>query len=251
MLAGLPHVSLMAMDSGFLFVKAVGSCVAGHLGDKYSPVKIVGYGLLGSSITFALLIMGVSTSVITNPAVSSVYFLVIALSFGAFQAPGTPVNTAIMGNWWPEKENRGLTFGVWTCHQYIGEIAAALASYYILSSGLDYRWCLAAPAVLSGLWAFVNFTKVPGAPEDSVVEIATSQISAERNTLSVISFKEAILLPNVVLCTIALGLFDLVKYGMFFQLPVILSFHYTPAQANFITALYSVSNIPGGIICGW
>jgi sugar phosphate permease len=38
---------------------------------------------------------------------------------------------------------------------------------------------------------------------------------------------------------------------MFFQLPVILSFHYSPASANYITALFSVSNIPGGIICGW
>lgn len=39
-----------------------------------------------------------------------------------------------MGNWFPAK-NRGLTFGLWTCHQYVGDIAAALASAYILSSG--------------------------------------------------------------------------------------------------------------------
>jgi sugar phosphate permease len=50
------------------------------------------------------------------------------------------VNTAMVANWWPEKTNRGLTFGIWSSHQYIGEILAAVASYCILHSGLDYRW---------------------------------------------------------------------------------------------------------------
>lgn len=92
MLAGLPHGSLMAMESGFLLVKGAGALVAGHLSDgKYSPVNIVGYGLIGTAITIALLIFGVSTSIVTTPAISSGYFLVIAVLFGAFQAPGIPV----------------------------------------------------------------------------------------------------------------------------------------------------------------
>lgn len=49
------------------------------------------------------------------------------------------VNTAIMGNWWPAK-GRGLIFGLWTCHQYIGDIVAALAAGLLLNSGYDYRW---------------------------------------------------------------------------------------------------------------
>jgi sugar phosphate permease len=47
-----------------------------------------------------------------------------------------------MGNWWPAK-GRGLIFGLWTCHQYIGDIVAALAAGFLLHSGYDYRWyCL-------------------------------------------------------------------------------------------------------------
>ena len=38
---------------------------------------------------------------------------------------------------------------------------------------------------------------------------------------------------------------------MFFQLPVILSFHFAPSTANIISALYSVGMMPGGIVCGW
>ena len=44
-----------------------------------------------------------------------------------------------MGNWWPAK-GRGLIFGLWTCHQYIGDIVAALAAGLLLNSGYDYRW---------------------------------------------------------------------------------------------------------------
>ena len=54
------------------------------------------------------------------------------------------VNTAIMGNWWPAK-GRGLIFGLWTCHQYIGDIVAALAAGFLLHSGFDYRWYSAEP----------------------------------------------------------------------------------------------------------
>jgi hypothetical protein len=46
-----------------------------------------------------------------------------------------------MGNWWPAK-GRGLIFGLWTCHQYIGDIVAALAAGYLLHTGFDYRWYL-------------------------------------------------------------------------------------------------------------
>lgn len=57
---------------------------------------------------------------------------------GLFQATGGPVNTAIMGNWFTAK-NRGLTFGLWTCHQYVGDIVAALASAYILAVGIVHH----------------------------------------------------------------------------------------------------------------
>ena len=126
-----------------------------------------------------------------------------------------------MGNWWPAK-GRGLIFGLWTCHQYIGDIVAALAAGILLHGGFDYRWysaepypyqchidfitnininsavsfitlsspidylcnaksssnnfiafqiewhdrCLIIPAVLNGIWAFINFTKVPSTPEE-------------------------------------------------------------------------------------
>ncbi len=40
-----------------------------------------------------------------------------------------------MGNWFCDKksiENRGLIFGLWTCHQYMGDITAAVCTAIVL-----------------------------------------------------------------------------------------------------------------------
>jgi sugar phosphate permease len=66
-----------------------------------------------------------------------------------------------------------------------------------------------------------------------------------------IGFFEAFMLPNVLSYALAFGFFKLVNYAMFFQLPVILSAHFSPSAANIISALYSVGMMPGGIVCGW
>lgn len=56
--------------------------------------------------------------------------------------------------------------GLWTCHQYVGDITAAIFSGWILASGFDWRWCIAVPAVLNGIWAFFNLFFVPNSPDD-------------------------------------------------------------------------------------
>jgi OPA family glycerol-3-phosphate transporter-like MFS transporter 1/2 len=177
---------------------------------------------------------------------------------GAFQATGGPVNTAIMGNWFPAK-GRGLVFGLWTCHQYIGDIAAAIFSAYILHSGFDWRWCIIVPAIINGIWALINFLQVPNNPEEFGIETEASKAAAAKvasgssldDKKEAIGFIQAFMLPNVMNYAVAFGFFKLVNYAMFFQLPVILSSHFDPVTSNVISALYSVGMMPGGIVCGW
>jgi hypothetical protein len=57
--------------------------------------------------------------------------------------------------------------GLWTCHQYTGDIAAAVFSAYVLRSGFDWRWCIAVPAVINGIWAVINLMSVPNRPEEA------------------------------------------------------------------------------------
>ena len=51
---------------------------------------------------------------------------------GLFQSTGGPVNTSIVDKWFPKK-GRGLTFGLWTCHQYIGDIASGLTTAALIN----------------------------------------------------------------------------------------------------------------------
>eukprot|EP01038_Epipyxis_sp_PR26KG_P004666 gene4666-6554_t len=254
--AGVNPLTLTAMDSGFMFTYAGGSFITGQLGDRFSPVAVIGGGLLGSTVCLLLIVYGASTSIITNVALCGSWFLTCQLFHGAFQATGGPVNTAIMGNWFPAK-GRGLVFGLWTCHQYVGDIVAALASAYILHSGYDWRWCIVIPAIINGIWAFINFYMVPNTPEEAgvsargEVKIATIGSKKTEDKKDPIGFFQAFMLPNVMSYAIAFGFFKLVNYAMFFQLPVILSSHFNPETANVISALYSVGMMPGGIVCGW
>jgi sugar phosphate permease len=162
-----------------------------------------------------------------------------------------------MGNWWP-KEGRGLVFGMWTCHQYVGDIVAAFFAAWILSTSLDWRWSIIVPAALNGIWSIINFYQVPNTPEEAGIETEKSRADKanKANGVSVaetapIGFVEAFLLPNVLSYAIAFGFFKLVNYAMFFQLPLILSAHFDTGTASMISSLYSVGMMPGGIVCGW
>ena len=261
MSAGVSPLTLTAMDSGFMFTYAGGSFVTGMLGDRFSPTGVVGLGLLGSTLCLFLIVLGASSSIVTNVAISSSWFLTVQLLHGAFQATGGPVNTAIMGNWFPAK-GRGLVFGLWTCHQYVGDIVAALASAWILSSGIDWRYCITVPAILNGFWSYINFVYVPNTPEEIGIVTETSKAAAakkaEADATGIVAAEpapvglvQAFMLPNVMSYAVAFGFFKLVNYAMFFQLPVILSSHFDSSTSNVISSLYSVGMMPGGVVCGW
>lgn len=89
--AGVDPLTLAAMDSGFMFTYAGGSFVTGMLGDRFSPVVVVAMGLLGSTLCLFLIILGASTSIVTNVAICGTFFLSCQLLHGLFQATGGPV----------------------------------------------------------------------------------------------------------------------------------------------------------------
>lgn len=67
-----------------------GSFITGQLGDKFSPVTVVGAGLIGSTICLLLIAYGASSSIINNVALCSTWFLTCQMLHGAFQATGGP-----------------------------------------------------------------------------------------------------------------------------------------------------------------
>lgn len=84
---------------------------------------------------------------------------------GLMQSTGGPANTSIMGNWYGYS-NRGYIFGHWVCHQYVGNIFAALLAFFVLRSHqISWTFALAIPSAANCIWGFVCLFFLPEHPE--------------------------------------------------------------------------------------
>lgn len=195
-------ILLSGMDTIFMTCYAVGSFFSGNIGDTYHAPTVVGVGLVGSGLCVAALVAGIWADLPHGSAVvSQAFFMVrqsvctlhfaspatlrsgpvrhpttprslllalqgVWLVHGLLQSVGGPVGTSIMGNWFSAR-NRGYVFGTWTCHQYVGNIMAALVSSFVIST-LEWDWTYAlaisaVSAVLCGAWCVYA---LPECPED-------------------------------------------------------------------------------------
>jgi OPA family glycerol-3-phosphate transporter-like MFS transporter 1/2 len=259
------------MDTVFMATYAAGNIINGKLGDTFNPTTILAIGLWGSGfclilIGFAIWFNFVAISVLfANSWILAVYFL-----FGFFQATGGPVGTAVMGNWFCDADsvkNRGLIFGFWTCHQYMGDITAALCTAWVLGMGAPYWWALIIPAVANMLWAFLTMQLVADPYDMGIitpeVKIRQAKFEAKKKEMAeqgislegdggpqAISYVDALKIPMVAQYAFAFGFFKLTNYVLFFWLPYFLGKNFDPVTANLIASLYSVGMMPGGIIVG-
>merc|ERR1712238_295477 len=237
-----------------------------------NPSTILAIGLWGSGATFLLIIGSIlldlehKNVLLGNSVILFLYFV-----FGFFQATGGPVGTAVMGNWFCDTDsvkNRDTIFGFWTCHQYMGDIAAGLITAWILKSGFSYWWALFFPAVLNIGWAFITIRLVSDPYDVGIitpeVKIRQAKFEAKKKEmaergeslegdagLQAISFVDAFKIPMVTNYAIAFGFFKLTNYVLFFWLPYFLGKTFDPVTANLIALLYSVGMMPGGIIVGY
>eukprot|EP01041_Mallomonas_annulata_P010554 gene10554-22013_t len=257
--AGIDPILLSQMDTTFMFFYAIGSFFSGKLGDTFHAPTVIGIGLLGSACCVFALVVGVWTDVAhSSVAYAHFYFMFFWLIHGLVQSTGGPVGTAIMGNWFGAK-NRGWIFGTWTCHQYIGNITAAVVASAILNSSLPWTYALLIPCFCNAIWGVLMILILPERPEHVNIETEETRSKAAAaklsgttpaQQLSPISFGEALRIPNVIGYALAFGFFKLINYAMFFWLPYFLAGHFTPQQSNMISVLYDVGMMPGGVIVG-
>ena len=269
--AGYSALLLSEMDTVFMATYAAGNIINGKLGDTFNPTTILAVGLMGSGICLFLINVAIwfdfegYSATLGNCFIIAVYFL-----FGFFQATGGPVGTAVMGNWFCDAEsvkNRGTIFGFWTCHQYCGDITAALCTAWVLGMKWPYWWALTIPAATNVAWAFLTAQLVADPVKMNIitpeVRIRMAKMEAKRKEMAEqgetmaaddgpqpISFIGAFKIPMVAQYAVAFGFFKLTNYVLFFWLPYFLGKNFDPVTANLIAALYSVGMMPGGIIVG-
>lgn len=271
--AGYSPLLLSEMDTIFMATYAAGNIINGKLGDTFNPTTILAIGLFGSGACLLLMTLLVLLDVEHYSAMlGNVCILVIYFLFGFFQATGGPVGTAVMGNWFCDPASikaRGTIFGFWTCHQYMGDISAALLTAWVLGIGCPYWYALFIPAVCNISWAFLTMRLVAD-PYDMGIITPEVQIRLQKNEAKhkemaekgqadyeiddgpkPITYLAALQIPMVAQYAFAFGFFKLTNYVLFFWLPYFLGKAFDPVTANLIASLYSVGMMPGGIIVGY
>jgi len=270
--AGFSSLILSEMDTVFMATYAAGNIINGKLGDTFNPTTVLAIGLFGSGACLFLINVALWFDFVGfSEAMGNSFILAVYFLFGFFQATGGPVGTAVMGNWFCDTESvkkRGTIFGFWTCHQYCGDITAALCTAWVLGIGLPYWWALFIPATTNIAWAFLTLRLVADpvtvgiiTPEVKIrqanFEAKKKEMAEKGETLeddggpTPITYMAALQIPMVAQYALAFGFFKLTNYVLFFWLPFFLGKTFDPVTANLIAALYSVGMMPGGIIVGY
>uniref|UniRef100_A0A7S4JIC4 Major facilitator superfamily (MFS) profile domain-containing protein n=1 Tax=Odontella aurita TaxID=265563 RepID=A0A7S4JIC4_9STRA len=267
--AGYNAWILSAMDTTFMATYACGNIISGKLGDTLNPTTVLAIGLFGSGVCLFFINVAIWFDFHGfNENLGNLFILAVYFMFGFFQSTGGPVGTAVMGNWFCDSESvrrRGLIFGLWTCHQYCGDITAALCTAWVLGNGWPYWWALLIPSLTNILWGVLTLQLIPDPADVGIitpeVRIRQEKLAAKRALLKEgeeildegpkpISYSAALRIPMVAQYAFAFGFFKLTNYVLFFWLPYFLGKNFDPVTANLIAALYSVGMMPGGIIVG-
>lgn len=247
------------MDTFFMFTYAFGAPLAGQLGDRYDSSKVIGIGLYVSALCIFLLAYGIWEGFQNNPVTSNVYFIVVYLIFGFFQAIGGPVGTSVMGNWMctpGAKKNRGLIFGTWTTHQYFGNILAPIIIVACNNFGVAWWWGLMWPVIINAGFGVVCYYFLPQSPEAAAEKTPSGLTPVKEegaeavDEMPPVTIPQALSIPSVPGYCIAFGFMKLINYVLFFWLPLFLQRHFDSDQANLISTLYDFGMMPGGIIVG-
>jgi len=265
--AGYSSFILSEMDTVFMFTYAIGNIISGKLGDTFSPTTVLSIGLFGSGVCLFLINVSLWFDFVHfSESLGNLFIIAVYFLFGFFQSTGGPVGTAVMGNWFCDKnsiKNRGLIFGCWTCHQYCGDITAQLCTAFVLKKGYAYWWALLIPSVTNFLWGILTMRLIADPVDVGIItddvrirmEKAAAKAKAgemvEDEGPTPITYAGALRIPMVAQYAFAFGFFKLTNYVLFFWLPYFLGKHFDPVAANLIAALYSVGMMPGGIIVGY
>ena len=186
--AGIEQNVLSEMDSVFMATYALGSFISGRLGDIYRSTTVIAIGLLGSGACLFFMLLGIWFDFEgLSESFGNLFFLATYFVFGFFQSTGGPVGTAIMGNWFCDEEsvaNRGMIFGTWTCHQYLGDIIAAVCTAGILHFGIVYWWALLIPAVCNIGWGLLCMYGLTPDPAEIGIDVSGLRPPKKENAAS-------------------------------------------------------------------
>jgi len=264
------------LDTSLLLSYAFSIFISGHIADHVSLRYFLTFGMLGTAIFTSLFGMGCYFKIH-----SMVYYVIIQVFCGVFQATGWPAVVAVVGNWFG-KGNRGLIMGIWTSHTSVGNILGGIIagseSNDISTWGLSFIF----PSCFIAVFGIMVFLYLPTTPQavglpgvcqatpdeeqDKLIKSLQHHSGDESSedgdlledpcNIPAVSFKDAIMIPGVIEFSMALFFAKLVCYTFLFWLPNYIGDieiggkTLTPHQSNTIATLFDMGGILGAIVCG-
>ncbi|XP_054709352.1 glucose-6-phosphate exchanger SLC37A2-like [Uloborus diversus] len=146
------------LDSVYVFAYAICMFISGMLAERIDLRYYLTLGMLISGLFTYL--FGLAFYLDIH---SYTFFIIVQILAGAVQCTGWPGVVACVGNWFG-KGRRGLIFGVWNAHLYVGNILGAyIAGYFVVQNwGLSFI----VPGAIVGLVGFLMFLFLVPHPED-------------------------------------------------------------------------------------
>ncbi|XP_015928183.1 glucose-6-phosphate exchanger SLC37A2 [Parasteatoda tepidariorum] len=270
---------LGVLDAVYVFAYAVCMFVSGMLAERIDLRYYLALGMLFSGIFTYLFGLAFYLNIH-----SFAFFVIVQILGGAVQCTGWPGVVSCVGNWFG-KARRGLIFGIWNAHLYVGNILGAFVAGHFVA----YNWGLSfiVPSAIVGFCGFVMFlflvphpevvdcashheTSKQGDPTQNPLLKPESSMRSESMSIEVneaslgqdeqnrhrnkkaITFWEAVKIPGVIEFSLSLFFSKLVSYTFLFWLPRYLDAATgAGSQASaFMSIAFDVGGILGGVIAG-
>ena len=257
---GIDSAVFGLIGSAMFIMYAIGQFVNGALGDKLGSRRLVSIGLIVSAIInlvfgFADAIFGDSASLVT------MMFVLWGLN-GYFQSMGWAPSVKTVANWYPpEKRGRWSSF-LGTSYQIGGAVSWILATFIIVTMGLNWRFSFWVAGVIMLAAGIHNYVRVRSAPEvvglptieeEKAGEAAIKEV--REDTYLGLEYTIKSILTNRTVLFASFGLFclNIVRYGITEWLPYIIA--EGVAGSDFFplwkTIAFPIGGTIGALTCAW
>lgn len=239
---GILPGALGAIDTAFLAAYTFGQFASGLAGDRFGARRLVGYGMLLSSV--ACLGFGLSSGAVAFGA----WFLLNGLA----QSTGWPGNTRVVAEW-TSRESRGTAMGLWsTCYQVGGLVATVLAGQLALRYGWRSAMFVPAAALFGvGLLVLVALPSSPAAVLPATADMPAGATGATRKDAWRAQLDA---LENRTLWSFGASYFfiKLVRYALLFWLPYYLAtaHGYSTGKAATVSVAFDAGAFVGVLVIG-
>lgn len=160
------------LDAVFLFAYAIFMFVCGMIAERMDLRYFLSLGMLLSGLFTWMFGLAYYFDIH-----SFAFFVTVQFFAGIFQSTGWPGVVTCVGNWFG-KARRGLIFGIWNAHLYVGNILGAYIAGYFVA----YNWGLSfiVPGTIISIVGFVLFLFLVAYPKDGIYnEISTFENDKE------------------------------------------------------------------------